>query len=161
MRRTNCFAVVAVVMVLVCGSIGCSGKSVDAAPTADITFKVTVNGKPLAGPGINVVFQPIGKGAVHSLPLAADGSGKGKAVIGANSVRLVIVPSANAPAEPPGPDGAHGGGKGKGIGAQFFGELSTLTADVKNGAAFTFEAGITAEKSASGVAPSPAAHQGQ
>jgi len=158
MFRANCFLAV---MGLLCGLIGCSGGGPDAPQTADITFKVTIDGKPLAGPGIDVVFQPSGKGAITTIPLTADGSGKGKAVVGANLVRLVINPSANPTAEQPGPDGAHGGAKGKGIGEVFFGSHSTLSADVKSGATFAFEVGTVAGAEVQPTAASPAAHSGK
>ena len=159
MIRTNCCAAV---LVLMCGMIGCSGGAPDAQPTAEISFKVTIDGKPVAGPGIDLVFQPTGKGAISTIPVDAQGSGKGKAVVGANLVRLTINPSANPAAEPPGPDGAHGGAKGKGIGAAFFGDRSTLKADVQKGATFTFEVGTAAGEAADKAAPAaPSAHRGQ
>ena len=59
-------------------------------------------------------------------------------------------------------NGAHGGAKGKGIGAAFFGDRSTLKADVQKGASFTFEVGTAAGEAADKAAPAaPAAHRGK
>ena len=101
-----------------------------------VSVSVTVEGKPIEGDGVQVVFQPSGKGAPQPIALKADGTGKGSVVAGNNKVRLVV---SGAPATP---GQAHSGATNpKGVGQAFLGDESPLTADAKNGATFKFEVG--------------------
>lgn len=117
--------------------VGCTGGAPDAPKMATVTVAVTVDGKPIAGEGVQVVFQPSGKGAPQPIALKADGTGKGTVVAGNNKIRLVV--SGGAPSATPGQ--AHGESNSKGVGKQFQGDDSPLTADAKDGATFKFEVG--------------------
>lgn len=128
-------SVSATVFLFVLSGCSGSGSSIDSRPKVSVSGTVTVDGKPVNVPDLQVVFLPNDGTPPVTLPLESNGTFSGEVIAGANSV--IIGASMTA-------DAGHDGGPKVGLSPLFLSPQSPLSADVKDGATFSFEVGKAA-----------------
>lgn len=129
-------------VLLGCLSIcGCEKPAaVDTRTMTAISGTVKVDGKPVAAPGLQIVFSPENQSAPVTIAIAPDGTYKGEAVPGKNYVSINAGMTA---------DGGHDQGPRVGFGEVFLSPSSPLLVNVgSDGQPIDIEVGKAAAKTA-------------